>query len=80
MVTVNLAQAKANLEELLDQVEHGEEVVVTRQGRAIARIIPTLRQTSPLPFDDLARFRATMPRSRRSATTLLREARDKERY
>ena len=54
MVIVNLAQAKANLEELLDQVEHGEEVVVTRHGRAIARIIPTPRKTSPLPFDDTA--------------------------
>ena len=35
MVTVNLAQAKARLSELLDQVEAGQEVVITRprQGR-----------------------------------------------
>ena len=33
MVTVNLAQAKATLSELLDKVEAGEDVVITRRGR-----------------------------------------------
>jgi len=36
MVTVNLAQAKAHLSELLDKVEAGEEVIITRHGRAVA--------------------------------------------
>ena len=40
MVTVNLAQAKAHLSELLDKVESGEEVVITRHGRAVAHIHP----------------------------------------
>ena len=40
IVTVNLVQAKAHLSELLDKVEAGEEVIITRHGRAIARIIP----------------------------------------
>jgi prevent-host-death family protein len=40
MVTVNLAQAKAHLSELLDRVEAGEEVTVTRHGRAVAHIQP----------------------------------------
>ena len=33
MFTVNLAHAKAHLSELLDKVEAGEEVVITRHGR-----------------------------------------------
>jgi prevent-host-death family protein len=36
MITVSLAQAKANLSELLDKVEGGEAVVITRNGRPVA--------------------------------------------
>ena len=43
MVTVNLAQAKARLSELLDQVEAGEEVLITRRGRAVAHLFPAVR-------------------------------------
>jgi prevent-host-death family protein len=76
MVTVNLAQAKAHLSELLDKVEAGEEVVITRHGRAVAHIRPALRPKHPLQLDELAAFRATMPRLRRPSAELLREARD----
>ena len=76
MVTVNLAHAKAHLSELLDKVEAGQEVVVTRRGRAVAHISPVARPRKPLPVQELARFRAAMPRLRRPAAELLREARD----
>jgi len=76
MVTVSLAQAKAHLSDLLDKVEAGEEVVVTRHGRAVARILAALRPKQPLPLDELAAFRATMPPLRRPSAELLREARD----
>jgi len=76
MITVSLAEAKAHLSELLDQVEAGEEVVVTRHGREVARILSALGPKQPLPLDDLAAFRATMPQLRRPSAELLREARD----
>lgn len=76
MVAVSLVQAKAHLSELLDKVEAGEEVVVTRHGRAVARILSALHPKQPLPLDDLAAFRATMPRLRRPSAALLREVRD----
>jgi prevent-host-death family protein len=76
MVTVNLVQAKAHLSELLDRVEAGEEVIITRHGRAVAHIHPVARPKQPLLLDELAAFRATMPRLRRPSTELLREARD----
>ena len=43
MVTVNLAWAKARLSELLDKVEEGQEVVITRRGRAVAHLSPVAR-------------------------------------
>jgi hypothetical protein len=33
MPTVNLAHAKAHPSELIDKIENGEEVVITRRGR-----------------------------------------------
>jgi len=77
MVTVNLVQAKARLSELLDKVEAGEDVIITRHGRAVAHIHPVWRPKHPLMLDDLAAFRATMARLRRPSAELLREARDK---
>ena len=76
MVTVNLARAKARLSELLDQLEAGEEVLVTRRGRAVAHLSPAVRPKKPLPLRELAEFRAAMPRLRRPAADLMREARD----
>ena len=76
MVTVNLAQAKARLSELLDKVETGEEIVITRRGKAVAHISPTTGPKKPLRLGELAEFRATMPRLRRPSAELLREVRD----
>lgn len=76
MITVNLAQAKARLSELLDKVEAGEEVIITRHGRPAARVLPPSQPRRPLPLDELAAFRATMPSLRRPSAELLREMRD----
>jgi prevent-host-death family protein len=76
MVTVNLAQAKAHLSELLDKVEAGEEVVVTRYGRPVARILAATSPKQPIPLEELAAFRATMPQMLRSSAEILRELRD----
>ena len=34
------SEAKTHLPQLLDEVTHGETIIITRHGRAIARIIP----------------------------------------
>jgi len=73
---VNLTRAKACLSELLDRVEAGGEFVITRRGKAVAHIAPARRPRMPLPLEDLAGFRATMPRLRRPSADLLREVRD----
>jgi len=76
MVTVNLAQAKAHLSELLDKVEAGEDVIITRHGRAVARLHAASRPKQPLMLEELAAFRATMPGLQRPSAELLRELRD----
>jgi len=39
MISVPLAQAKNQLSELIDRVERGEHVAVTRRGRPVARLV-----------------------------------------
>lgn len=40
MREIQASEAKTHLPRLLDEVERGETLVITRHGRAIARIIP----------------------------------------
>jgi len=40
MREVQASDAKAHLPQLLDDVERGDTVVITRHGRPIARIVP----------------------------------------
>ena len=37
---VNIYAAKTHLSRLVDQVNAGEEVVITRHGRPVARLVP----------------------------------------
>jgi len=80
MLTVNLGHAKAHLSELLDKVEAGEEVVITRHGRPTARLQAVSPQKRPLKemLDELAAFRATLPPQHRSSAEVLRELRDED--
>jgi prevent-host-death family protein len=74
MATVTLVEAKAHLSELLDRVESGEEVVITRHGRPVAHLSPPDRPKQPVP--SLAAFRTRMPRLRKPTTVVLRELRN----
>lgn len=44
---VNVHEAKTHLSRLLERVETGEEVVIARAGRPIARLVPFRARTSP---------------------------------
>ena len=39
MLTVGAFEAKTKLSELLDAVERGEEVTITRRGEPVARLV-----------------------------------------
>ena len=44
---VNVYDAKTNLSKLLERVEAGEEIVIARNGRPIARLVPEQRRREP---------------------------------
>jgi prevent-host-death family protein len=43
MQTVNVHEAKTHLSRLLERVEAGEEIVLARNGKAVARLVPVGR-------------------------------------
>jgi len=47
MTEVGAFEAKNTLSLLLDRVEAGEEIVITRRGRPVARLVPPLAAQNP---------------------------------
>ncbi|MBF0356247.1 MAG: type II toxin-antitoxin system prevent-host-death family antitoxin [Alphaproteobacteria bacterium] len=79
MATVTLVEAKAHLSELLDRVESGEEVTITRHGKpSVKMIAPEKKKRKKLDLKELAAFRATMPRMKVSSAEIIRQLRDEE--
>ena len=70
MITVNVHEAKTHLSRLLERVRAGEEVVIAKAGKPVARLVPLARKEprrpglvkgrlteaffEPLPDDELA--------------------------
>ena len=61
MTTIGAFQAKNTLGSLLDRVESGEEIVITRHGRPVARLVPHTGKR------DIAAARAAFERIRERA-------------
>lgn len=76
MTEVSVAEAKAHLSALLDRVERGEEIVITRRGRPVAKVSGVRRKLAPIDLAALEAFRAGMPFQERPSVELIREMRD----
>lgn len=74
MHTVSIAEAKAHLSEILNQVMAGEEIVITRRGQAIAKIGAIKKSLKPIP--SLEKFRSSFPPIPVSSMQVLRELRE----
>ena len=48
METVGTFEAKTHLSDLLDRVQRGEEITITRHGKPIARLVPA--DSSPVDW------------------------------
>ena len=80
MGAFSIAEAKAQLSAIVEMVENGEPVTITKRGVAVAKIVP-INAPSAKPKIDLAAlraFRATMPKMKMSGVELIRKMRDEE--
>jgi prevent-host-death family protein len=80
MDSYSLADAKARLSELIDRVEAGETVEITRRGKIVARVVPPAGTLKPIDWDALARLRARLPEQKQGAGAFIRQMRDSDRY
>jgi prevent-host-death family protein len=78
MKTVGAFEAKTHLSTLLEQVAQGEEITITRHGKAVARLIPAGEINRERIEDTVARLKS-FRRGRRlgklSAKALIGEGR-----
>jgi prevent-host-death family protein len=50
MDTVNLYDAKTNLSQLVERAARGEEIIIAKAGRPLARLVPLAQRTAPRPL------------------------------
>ena len=80
MDRVNLADAKAHLSELVDRVEAGDSIDITRRGEPVARLTAVTRPRKRIDATLLQALTATMPPQTQGAADLVRSMRDDDRY
>lgn len=80
METINLADAKAHLSELVDRVEAGDSIDITRRGKPVARLTAVAKPRKRIDAALLQSVTATMPPQAQSAADLVRSTRDGDRY
>ncbi|MBN8443036.1 MAG: type II toxin-antitoxin system Phd/YefM family antitoxin [Thauera sp.] len=78
MQTISLADAKAHLSRLVELVEQGEEVTITRRGKPVVRLVAEQAMRQELP--SLAELRAKQPLQTETAGDFMRALRDEARY
>ncbi|HXJ94998.1 MAG TPA: type II toxin-antitoxin system prevent-host-death family antitoxin [Terriglobia bacterium] len=76
MHTVGVAEAKARLSGILTKVEQGREIIITRRGRAVARLSAIEQPKQAIDFAVLDTLRARQPLSRFSSAQMIRKMRD----
>lgn len=78
--TVNLADAKAHLSELIDRIAAGDSIDITRRGKPVARLAPVTKPRKPIDLDMLKALTEAMPVQEQGGGELVRAMRDSDRY
>jgi prevent-host-death family protein len=80
MDAINLADAKAHLSELVDRVEAGDSIDITRRGKPVARLTAVARPRKRIDAGMLESLTATTPPQTEGASALVRAMRDGDRF
>lgn len=77
---VSLADAKAHLSDLVDRVERGATIDITRRGKLVARLVAAPKVRQPVDATILQAFTTTLPPCPETSADLVRSMRDGDRY
>jgi len=75
---IGVKEARSRFSSLLDQVEKGNEVIIRRRGKEVARMVPPPGGGKHLP--SLRGFRASIRLKGESLSTMVVRNRKEERY
>jgi prevent-host-death family protein len=75
---VSVKEARNSIGKLLDRTQKGEEILISRRGKKVARLVPVDISEKRLP--DLNNFRASIAVLGASLSQTVIDSRDMERY
>ena len=78
--TINLADAKARLSELVERAAAGETVIITKRGKPVLQLCRPERPRKRVDLESLRRLTASMPSQTESAGAFMRRLREEGRY
>lgn len=78
MLTISIKEARSTFSHLIDQVQRGETVGITRHGKQAACLVSANASTVKLP--SLQRFRARIKSANRPLSETVIRVRDEERF
>jgi len=75
---INAKEARGKLSSLLKRVEKGDEIIVLRRGKQVARLVPFRKKEKHLP--PLREFRASIKVKGEPLSVAVLRGREEERY
>ena len=78
ILEIAIGETEVTLNQLLSQVEQGEEVTITRQGKPVARLLPIQKTSRSL--SSRIELRASQPLQKDSSLGTLQSLRHEARY
>ena len=75
---INVKEARSRISSLLDRTQQGEEVVIVRRGKRVAKLVPCEDSVRRLP--DLRRFRASISLKGEALSKTVIRGRSEERH
>ena len=78
MIVVSTKDARGNFSSILDEVESGKEIIITRRGKKVARI--TQVNDESVPLKSLKEFRKNITVKGNALSQSVIQQREEERY
>jgi len=75
---INVKEARGKISSLINRVRDGDEVIILRRGKQVARLMPMQIEKKMLPC--LKNFRDSMRVTGEPISTMISSQRDEERY
>ncbi|MFN0302553.1 MAG: type II toxin-antitoxin system Phd/YefM family antitoxin [Burkholderiales bacterium] len=75
MGAYSVAEVKAHLSAILDAVASGEEIIITKRGRPVARILREREVPTPIDWATIDAFRERLRKTKASVPTMRKSGR-----